>query len=254
LAGASHAQLEGLVRELRGRFGLDVDARLPPVTFVERPLAPVLAHGLHRRLKDGEVAEFGEVWLEVEPGPPEHGWRFVGQVDEDDLPERFLPAVGEGAHRALRHGPTAGYPVAGVVVRCTGGEYDALESTEQHFETAGELAVRRALEEAGTELLEPWHEVEVHVPGADVGSVLADLAAHRSRVVGLEVIEGDTVVQVHVPESELRTLGRRLEGLTRGRGWFSARTSHYDRVPVHLVGEAVASSPFRRARSPVEAK
>src|SRR5690606_3923949 len=79
LGADSLARIEGLARLLRTRFGLDVQTRLPPVPYVERPVAPVEGvRGLHRRVRGGEVAEFGEVWVDVEPVPPEQGVRFEG--------------------------------------------------------------------------------------------------------------------------------------------------------------------------------
>lgn len=253
LGGLTQSQIELARLRLQERFGLELIVDLPPVRYLERPAAAVSeVHGLYCKYKGSEVAEYGECWLDVSPTAPEYGFQYVGEVDEDVLPTRFVAPIGEGARRALSHGPTAGYPVSGVLVRCGRGEYDALESVEAHFELAGERAMRAALLAAGTELLEPWSEVRVFCPSDQVGSVLADLSAHRGRVLGLEVSDEDSTIQVHVPHRELLTLASRLEGLTGGRGWFDARASHYDLVPQELVGEAIARSPFRPLREVVE--
>lgn len=254
LAGVSQRQLGLHVRRLSRFLGTPLASELPPVDYRERPAQPVRgAQGIHKRERDGLVAEYGEVWLDLEPTSPEQICRIDGQVDEDVLPARFVGSAGEGARRACAHGPTAGYPVAGVHIRLTGGEYDALESTEDHFETAGEIAVKTALRTAGTELLEPWSEVVVHVPPDQVGDVLSDLGAHRAQVQDVQVGQQEASIVAHCPDREVRTLSARLETLTRGAGWFVARPSHYDRLPAHLVSEAVRSSPYRRALAGADA-
>lgn len=251
LSGSSQRQLDQVLELLRGRLQVDVASSLPPVRYLEHPKAPVQGvHAVHRKDRNGDVLEFGEVWIDLTPEPIDAPFRFTGDVDDDVLPTRFVPPVGEGARRALEHGPTGGYPVRGVSVRCTGGEYDVLESKEEHFVIAGELAMRHALANVGTELWEPWTEVHVFVPSADVGTVLSDLAAQRARVVGLEVDHGDeTSIQAWMPDREKRTLAARLDTLTGGRGWFISRSTHHDRLPRELVADAVAASPHRRVRS-----
>jgi elongation factor G len=169
-------------------------------------------------------------------------------VDEDILPIRFVAPIGEGARRALRHGPTGGYPVTGVMVRCHRGEYDVLESTEAHFELAGERAMQLALHQAGTEILEPWSEIRLFCSNDDLGLVLSDIASHRGRVVGLEVRDHQTTLQFQLPDRELRTQGIRMEAITGGRAWFTSRPSHYDRLPDEFWREAVLASPYGKSR------
>jgi elongation factor G len=245
MAGTTAAQLQRATELLRKRLGLQVATSPALVPYLEHPVDSVReVHGLHCRVSNGEVAEYGECWIDVRPLPVQVAWKFRGDVDEDMLPKRFVPGIEAGARRALKRGPTAGYPVQGVEVRCARGEYDVLESVPEHFEVAGEIAMTSALAEAGTELFEPWQELLVVAPSAEVGAVLADLAARRARVVGMEVEREETSIQASVPERELNELGLRLQTLTGGRAWFVARPSHYDRLPKSLVGEVVAASPF----------
>ena len=247
LAGTTASQLHRATEILSRRLHVPIEVGLPPVHYLERPAGEVRdVHGLYCRTSHaGEVSEYGECWLDLRPLPTDVPWRFFGEVDEDMLPRRFVSPIENGALRALKRGPTAGYPVQGVEVRCARGEYDALESEPEHFEQAGELAMAAALEEAGTELYEPWSEVLLYAPSEQVGAVLSDLSAHRGRVVGMEVDREETSIQASCPERELQELGARLQAMTAGRAWFVARRSHYDRLPSALVGDVVANSPFR---------
>jgi elongation factor G len=251
LAGQDEAHLQVAIERLRAwSGGLTLASELPPVGYVETPSAHVHGvEGLHVH-KDGEglVEEFGRCEVALAPTSPDEGTAFVDAIgdEEDDLPRRYRFAIDQGARDAMRHGPTAGYPVVGVELRLTGGQYDILQSTDDHFRQAGEKAARIALERAGTKLLEPWWKVEVTVPNATVGDLIADIASHRGRILGMHV-HGDTVVlAAECPYRELRTFSSRLRSLSGGRGVFETEMSHYEPLPDHLLHEAIAASPHRR--------
>ncbi len=256
LAASSEGHLTLAVRRLRQRSGLEVRTSLPPVAYREVPVHAVAeVEGLHVREDSyGLVEEYGRCRLDLIPQECETSipvaslqpLRFEDEVEpEEDLPERWRPAIGEGALSALAHGPTAGYPVVGARVKLRGGAYDMLQSTDDHFRLAGENGVRSALERAGTRLLEPWWAVEISLPKDHLGELINDISAHRGRVVGMEV-DGDTArLRAHSPYRELRTFSSRLQQLTGGRGAFHAHPDHYEPLPDHLVGEAIAESPYR---------
>lgn len=248
LGGASEAHLDLAIARL-GWLGVQVSGALPPIPYREVPANSVRnVEGIHK-LEDGDglPVEYGACNVDVEPRPDEAIDFEDAFPDADELPRRFRPAIDQGVRKALEHGPTAGYPVLGAHVRLTGGDYDILQSTEDHFRIAGEIAARRALKEAGTRLLEPWWQVDVYAPSDDIGAVISEVAQRRGRVVGLEVLGGETRVCVQVPYRELRTFGPSLESVSGGRGRFFGEASHYEVAPDHLVDEAIRSSPFRHA-------
>ncbi len=249
LAGADEGHLRVALEGVR-ESGLAVEVGLPPVGYVETPRAPVTGvEGVHLKTgADGLVAEYGRCEVALGPADPLDGNVFVDGIgdEEEDLPLRYRPAIDLGAREAMRHGPTAGYPVVGVELVLTGGGYDLLQSTEEHFRMAGQRAVRTALDRVGTRVLEPWWEIEVVGPARTLGDVLADISGHRGRVLSTEV-DGDTsVVVAHCPFRELRTFGARLRSLSHGRARFRSRESHFEPVPQQLVDEVVAGSPHGR--------
>ncbi|MEQ1500665.1 MAG: GTP-binding protein [Myxococcota bacterium] len=250
LSGSDESHLRiAIERLLQWADGIQVVTELPPVGYVETPAARVLGvEGLHVRA-DGEglVEEFGRCELALVPTPPEQGTTFVDALDDDEeLPVRYRGAIDEGAQAAMRHGPTAGYPVVGAKLELTGGAYDILQSTDDHFRLAGEKAARNALERVGTRLLEPWWKLEIKAPQTAVGDLISDISAHRGRILGMEV-EGDTAALTALsPYRELRTFASRLQALTGGRGRFETVMSHYEALPDHLLREAIEASPHRR--------
>ncbi len=249
LAAASDVQLSLAVERIQNRYGLRVHHSLPPVGYRETPAGTIEGiSGTHVRSGEhGLVSEFGQCELSL--GPVASGVEFVDLVrDDEDLPPKYRPAIDAGARAAMRRGPTAGYPVVGVELRLTGGKYDILQSTDDHFRLAGEKATRTALQRAGTRLLEPWWEVEISAPRVVLGELIHDISAHRGRILGMEV-EGDIAsLRAHCPYRELRMFPVRLRGLSGGRGRLRWRESHYEPLPLNLVQEAIESSPFRGDR------
>jgi elongation factor G len=246
VAGVGQEHLERALDVLRGRLGVAFTTEPPAVPYRETPAVAVRSvHAVHKKSSDGEVSEYAACTVDLTPTPVDQPLRYEHAADEDKLPVKYEDALVAGVRDGLRSGPTAGYPVIGVEVRCTDGDYDILQTTDDHVRAAAEKAVRAALEKAGTRLLEPWWSVHVVVPSDDVGQVLADLGARRARIQGLEVDGRQASVFADCPYRELRAFGPRLQALTAGRGRFTAHASHYDVLPAHLVKEAVAASPFR---------
>ena len=251
LAGADEAHLRiAIDRVVAWGGGVQVMTALPPVGYVETPIRRVCGvEGLFvEKDGDGLVEAYGKCEVDLQPTDPANGTHFIDTLGdiEDDLPIRYRGAIDQGARAALQHGPTAGYPVVGVQLQLTGGAYDILQSTDDHFRLAGERAARIALERTGTRLLEPWLEIEVRAPQGAVGDLISDISAHRGRILGMEV-EGPTAqLKAISPYRELRTFASRLRTLTHGRGAYRTRRTHYEAVPDHLLDEAIEASPHRR--------
>jgi elongation factor G len=246
LGGASQDHLDRALELLHSRWGISARTSLPHVAYRESLLSSACGvEGVYRRMADGPLAEATVCRIDVLPQPADEEVRLIDRIDDFDLVKPFMSAMVEGFQRALRHGPLAGYPVVGVEIQCTGGELDVLQTTDEHFRVAGERAVRAALERGRTRLLEPWHWIEVRVPVEAVGTLLAELAARRGRIQGLEVNGGEARISGECPMRELRTFGPRLQALTGARGIFSSRPSHYDPVPASLLKEVLTTSPFK---------
>lgn len=234
----------------------ELTAATPPVSYRETPRATAReAEGLHAGVEEEDLEELARVVLDLSPAPAEVPASLEWSADEDDLPARFREAVHAGLLDACQAGTAAGYPVVGVAARCTGGAYNALFTTDEHVRLAARAAARQALQRVGTEILEPWSEVELEVPRDAVGSVVGALGAFRGRVLGVDSRIEHATLDVAVPEAELVALRQRLMSLTGGHATCAARRVGYQRLPETLVPRVVATSPVRPPRrvSPVGA-
>ncbi|MEU1282142.1 elongation factor G [Streptomyces sp. NPDC005805] len=236
LSGMGELHLEVSVERVRREYGLALDAGRPQVAYRETPARGVRGF-VHRHVKqDGGAGQFAHVVVDVDVladagAAGGADLVFSSEVVGGGVPKEYVRAVEAGCRDALAEGPLGGHPVTGVRVTLTDGAVHAKDSSDLAFRTAGRFALRAALREAGTALLEPVAEVTVTVPADAVGGVLGDLAARRGRVTGQSVRSGSALVTATVPLAELFGYANRLRSRTQGRGTFTSRPDGYAPVP-----------------------
>jgi elongation factor G len=242
VAGLSQIHVEVIVDRLKSRFGCEVDLKPPRVPYMETVRRPAKAHGRHKKQTGGR-GQFGDCRIEIEPMRDGEGFVFEDSIKGGVIPSGFIPAVEKGVRDAMQHGPVAGYPVRGVRVRLVDGSYHTVDSSEQAFRTAGSIAMKDALAQAGAVLLEPIMLVTLSVPEESVGDVIGDLNSRRGRPQGMEPAGQMTEVKAEVPMSEMLTYAPDLRSLTGGRGEYTMDFMRYEEVPAHLTSkvEAVAT-------------
>jgi elongation factor G len=238
VAGLSQMHVEVIVDRLRSRFGAEVELTPPRVPYQETIRRPAKAHGRHKKQTGGR-GQFGDCHIEIEPLPDGDGFEFVDAIKGGVIPQGFIPAVQKGCVDALAHGAVAGFPVKGVRVRVFDGSYHSVDSSEMAFRTAGSLAMKQALEEAGPVLLEPIMLVTLSVPEDSVGDVIGDLNSRRGRPLGMEPAGGMTEVKAEVPMAEMLTYAPDLRSLTAGQGDYTMELLRYEEVPAHLAQKVV---------------
>jgi elongation factor G len=243
VAGLSQMHVEVIVDRLKSRFGVEVDLKPPRVPYQETIRRPARAHGRHKKQTGGR-GQFGDCHIEIEPlGDGQGDFEFVDKIKGGVIPQGFIPAVEKGVRDALAHGAVAGYPVKGVRVTLVDGSYHTVDSSEQAFRTAGSIAMKEALGDAGAVLLEPIMVVTLSVPEDSVGDVIGDLNSRRGRPQGMEPgPSGMTEVKAEVPMSEMLTYAPDLRSLTGGQGDYTMEFERYEEIPAHLAGKVVQES------------
>jgi elongation factor G len=241
VAGLSQMHVEVIVDRLKSRFGVEVMLKPPRVPYQESIRKPAKAHGRHKKQTGGR-GQFGDCHIEIEP-LADGEFEFVDAIKGGVIPQGFIPAVQKGVLEAMAHGPIAGYPLKGVRVRLFDGSYHTVDSSEQAFKTAGSIAMKDAMEQAGAVLLEPIMLVTLTVPEDSVGDVIGDLNSRRGRPQGLEPgAAGMTEVKAEVPMAEMLTYAPDLRSLTGGQGDYTMEFVRYEEVPGHLAAKVVAKA------------
>ena len=234
VAGLSQIHVEVIVDRLRSRFGAEVTLKPPRVPYQETIRHEARAHGRHKKQSGGR-GQFGDCHIIIEPS--DQAFEFVNEIKGGVIPTNFIPAVEKGVADALRHGAVAGYPVRGVRVRLVDGTFHSVDSSEMAFRTAGSIAMKEALANAGSVLLEPMMLVTLAVPEECVGDVIGDLNSRRGRPLGMQQGAGGvTEVKAEVPMAEMLAYAPDLRSITGGRGDFVMELARHEEVPGHLAG------------------
>ena len=94
----------------------------------------------------------------------------------------------------------------------------------------------------------------VLVPGGvlaidpDTGDIIGDISGRRGQVLGMTPSDqdGNTIVEVEVPESEVQRYATDLRSVTQGRGTFKREFVRYQEVPPNTQAKLVAEAAQRR--------
>ncbi|MCY7365203.1 MAG: elongation factor G-like protein EF-G2, partial [Frankiaceae bacterium] len=159
--GPGHADM--LMDRLRNRHGVEVTTPDVLVPQQETLKAPVTVTGRHVKQSGGH-GQYAVVVLELEPGPHGSGICFEQRVVGGAVPSAFHGSVEKGVRAQAERGVSHGRPLVDVQVVLVDGKAHCVDSSDAAFQAAGALAVREAVAQAGTVVLEPWSEVEVVVP------------------------------------------------------------------------------------------
>jgi elongation factor G len=241
VAGLSQIHVEVVVDRLRARFGAEVTLKPPRVPYQETIRRGAKAHGRHKKQSGGR-GQFGDCHIEIEPLDPGGGFEFVDRIKGGVIPNSFIPAVEKGVLEAMGQGVIGGYPVKDVRVTLVDGTYHTVDSSEVAFKLAGQIAMRKALEQADAVLLEPIMLVTLSVPEASVGDVIGDLNGRRGRPQGMAPVAGMTEIKAEVPMAEMLTYAPDLRSITGGQGDYTMEFLRYEELPAHLAGKLASGA------------
>jgi elongation factor G len=224
-----------------------VESRPPQVPYQET------LRGHARRVegkldaRSGGRGPFAACHLSVEPGPRGSGVVFLDEIEGGAIPPNHIAAVERGVRESCERGILAGFPVTDIRVHCVGGEFHAIDSSEQAFRSAAGLALQAAFQQAQPVLLEPVLKLRVAVPDEFVGDVMGDLHARRGRVSDVEAAGPTTAISADVPLAEVLSYATDLGSLSAGQGSFTMEFSHYEEVPKEIEERIVAEAGAQRA-------
>lgn len=236
LWGAGDTHLQVVLDRMTRRYGVTLETEPIRVAYRETITRPVEVEGRHKKQSGGR-GQFGVANVRFEPLPPGEGYAFESEVVGGAIPKSLVPAVGAGIAEAMARGGSHGFPLVDLKATVTDGKYHSVDSDEMSFRMAGAIALREALPQAGTVVLEPISHLEVTVPGELQGEVMGDLQQRRGQLEGTELGNGgEVIVLASVPTSEILRYAIDLRSFTHGRGRFVARHDRYQPLPQHLLG------------------
>ena len=210
-------------------FSIDVECSPVPAALRETIRGKTTIHHRHRK-QSGGAGQFADVLVDIVPLKRGDGFLFEQTVKGGAVPRNYIPSVEAGARDALSKGPS-GFPVVDVKVELKDGKSHSVDSSDFAFRTAGHNAVKEALEQVGTTVLQPIMKVEIHVPSVFDGSLVQLVSGLKGQVLGFEThpdCEGWDVFRALLPMASEEELSRALAGSTRGTAWFFSELDHYE--------------------------
>lgn len=220
--------LRRVLGRIAGDFGVPVSDSAVPPAFRETIPRGTEIHHRHRK-QSGGAGQFADVVVAVRPEARGFGFGFSETVKGGAVPRNYIPSVEEGAREALVAGPM-GFAVVDLSVELKDGKHHAVDSSDHAFRTAGKNALREALAEVGTVLLQPVMKIDIHVPSVFSGALVPLVSGLKGQVLGFgshDTAAGWDVFQTLLPMAATDQLYAQLAAATRGTAWFTSQFDHY---------------------------
>lgn len=244
LVGQGAMHLEVLKAKLAARQKVESTLEEARVPYRETIRKKVKVQGKHKKQSGGH-GQYGDVWIEFEPGEDE-GLTFEVKTVGGSVPKAYNPAVEKGLLESMERGVLAGYPMVGLKASLVDGSYHDVDSSEMAFKLAAALAFRTGIPQAGPVLLEPISAVKVYVPESQLGDIMSDVNQKRGRIMGIEAkSNGIQMVEAEIPTSEMSTYATDLRQMTQGRGWYQINFARYEPAPGPVADKVIADAKAR---------
>ena len=105
------------------------------------------------------------------------------------------------------------------------------------FKAASSMALREALMEGESKLLEPIMAVEIVSPEEYMGDISGDINRRRGLIVGLDDLGLDKKLKAEVPLSEMFGYSTHLRSRSQGRATFTMEFKNYSESPISSLNE-----------------
>jgi elongation factor G len=240
IAGMGELHLEVIVDRLLREFKVEANVGRPQVAYRETITKPLnKIEGKFVRQTGGR-GQFGHVVIDVQPLEPGEGYQFENKIVGGSIPREYIASVDAGIREAMDAGVLAGYPVVDVGVELIDGSYHDVDSSEMAFKVAGSMAIKEAMNRAGSVILEPVMAVEIVTPEDFMGDVMGDLTSRRGHIDGMEPRGNAQIIRASVPLAEMFGYATDLRSRTQGRASYTMQFKAYERVPKSISEEIVS--------------
>jgi elongation factor G len=122
-----------------------------------------------------------------------------------------------------------------IKVTVQGGEVHETESNEIAFRIAAADAFHKALQAAGTVLLEPIMELQITTPEDNLGDFISDLQQRRAVITRTQHRGKNVLVEAEAPLANLFGYSSAMRGLSQGRANCSMEPAAYGPAPPEVV-------------------
>ena len=232
LSGMGELHLEVTRNRMQREFNVEAFFGRPRVSYRESATVRGVGKGeFERRISDALV--IGKASVEILPRPRTSGDRSLAPVEVDisriskNLSSSMEREAQEILLRGCNSGGTHGYPIVDVKVNVLDFRHNDPPDPSVPLLGTLTLALREAIAQAQTIVLEPVMNLEVRVPDECLGGIMKDLGARRAEIRETELLGGSALIRGLVPLAEMFGYCTQMRSLTQGRGSFSMEPYDY---------------------------
>jgi elongation factor G len=247
IQGMGELHLDIYLERMKREYRAEVRTGRPQVAYREAISQRVEFDYTHKK-QTGGAGQYARVIGSLEP-MAKGSYEFVNEVKGGRIPREFIPSCEKGFRAVLRKGQLIGFPVIGLRVVLSDGQFHPVDSSDIAFQTAAQGAFRQVYMKARPQILEPIMKVSIEGPSEFAGNVFATISQRRGTIVSS--IEDGTFARVdaEVPLSEMFGYSSVLRSLTQGKAEFTMEFLKYGRVPPHLA-EMLTEQYLEKQRKP----
>jgi len=220
-------QLEILTYLLQERYGLAVTFSNPSVIYKETPENRGI--GLERYTMPKPC--WAIVKLQVDPLPIGSGYQYESAIKGHILQYRYQNHVATATKEALKQG-RLGWQVTDLKITLIDGQEHKFHTHPLDFFLATPIAVMKALEDAGSALLEPLVKLRLTAEESLCGRLIGDVISMRGEFDTPVMKDGVVEMEAIVPVATSMDFPVQFASLTSGRGVISMDFCGYKKCPL----------------------
>ncbi|MDC7233481.1 MAG: elongation factor G [Spirochaetales bacterium] len=240
VSGMGELHLEVYIERMKREYGAEVETGAPQVAYREAISTSADFNYTHKK-QTGGSGQYGRVAGTMEPleTTEEKNYEFVNQIKGGAIPTEYIPSCDKGFQTGMEKGSLIGAPVVGVKMTINDGQYHAVDSSDQAFQTAALGAFREAYKKCKPIILEPIMKVSVEGPTEFQGNIFGTLNQRRGMIVASNEEGNYSVVEAEVPLSEMFGYSTVLRSSTQGKAEFTMEFAKYGKVPTSVTEELI---------------
>ena len=235
--GMGELHLEVYIERMKREYDAEVTTGAPQVAYREAISQSVEFNYTHKKQTggSGQYARVAGIMAPLEEGE----YEFESQIKGGAIPTEYIPSCDKGFQSALDKGSLIGHPIVGVKMTINDGQYHAVDSSDQAFQTAARAAFREAYMKAKPVILEPIMKVSVEGPSEFQGNIFGSINQRRGIIIGSTEEGAMCTVEAEVPLSEMFGYSTVLRSSTQGKAEFTMEFAKYSKVPTSISEELV---------------
>jgi elongation factor G len=176
----------------------------------------------------GETPLYAKVSLTLRPkeagDPP---FVTTSTIRDPAIPKQLIKVALEALSDGIKTGGQSGYPLIYVAAELNELGIQADQTTDGAILGAVLMALNQAINEAGTQILEPIMRLEVTTPEANLGDVTGEINKRHGLIHQVEDLLDLKRVHCEVPLAAMFGFSKSLPKLTGGRGSCSMEPCGY---------------------------